>query len=587
MKNFCGALLIGFVVFGLHGQNTPLPNDFRQQNITEYNSSLLNPAYAIDRNNPTSAALWARWQWQTFDADPTSVFFNYTHKLNGESALGGAFFQNNTGVFINTGGALNYAYAIDFSPKVRLGIGLNFFVFQQKLADDRFFQPNPIQRTPENDMVLQMAPGLNLRVDKFNIGFVSENMFDYNLGTNQRNTSPSDRMFFGMASYDIPMEMFNTDGKSYLRPAVYFKSIPGFDTQFGFNSILSNEKFWAQAGYNSFYGISGGAGGRFFKRFSFGALVEFGTSPELSGTDPTFELVTSYRFDSKTKPEAPQEELLAAQEKERLAKEERELLAEQEKELLAVKEKELLAEQEKEALLEKEKELLAEQVKEDSLKEAVKISDQLTEQELKAQERLDKEKARKYKDSVRQSSKNSDVATKVSKRELKRRADSIARANEALAYQEMIALKKQQRQDSIAAVTKAREEAIAQNLKRQQDSIAAVAEAKAEAERLALKNEVVKPKAGERYEEVTKEGNLAPGYYLIANVFGTKRYFDAFMADMKKRGINAGSFYREANKYNYVYLGRYTSIKDARQARESKLDGKYQEKTWIFRVTGE
>lgn len=559
MKNFCGVLLIGFVAFGLYGQTTPLPNDFRQQNITEYNSSLLNPAYAIDRNNPPSAALWARWQWQTYDADPTSIFFNYTHKLNEASAVGGAFFQNNTGIFINTGGVMNYAYAIDFSPKVRLGVGLNFFVFQQKLADDRFFQSNPIQTSPENDIVLQMAPGLNLRVDKLNIGFVSENLFDYNLGTKQRNTSPSERMFFGMASYDIPMEMFNTDGNSYLRPAIYFKSIPGFDTQFGFNSILSNEKFWAQAGYNSFYGVSGGAGGRFFKRFSFGALVEFGTSPELEGTDPTFELVTSYRFGSSAEPQPIEEQLIAEQE-------------EKERELLAEREKELLAEQEE---------------KDELLEKTVSNSNQLTQQELKEQKQLDKQRAKQYKDSVRLSSKNADVAEKVSRRELKRRADSVNRANEALAYQEMIALKKQQRQDSINAVAKAREEAIALNVKRQQDSLAAVAEAKAEAERLALRNEVVKPKAGERYEEVTREGNLEPGYYLIANVFGTKRYFEAFMADMKKRGISAGSFYREANKYNYVYLGRYTSINDARKARESKLDGKYLEKTWIFRVTGE
>lgn len=541
MKKFCGALLIGFVVFGLRGQTTPLPNDFRQQNITEYNSSLLNPAYAIDRNNPPSAALWARWQWQTYDADPTSIFFNYTHKLNDASAVGGAFFQNNTGIFINTGGALNYAYAIDFSPRVRLGVGLNFFVFQQKLADDRFFQPNPIQTAPENDMVLQMAPGLNLRVDKFNIGFVSENMFDYNLGTKERNTGPSDRMFFGMASYEIPMKILNSDGNSYLRPGVYFKSIPGFDTQFGFNSILSNEKFWAQAGYNSFYGISGGAGGRFLKRLSIGALVEFGTSPELEGADPTFELVTSYRFGSSAEPQGPEEQLIAEQE-------------------------------------EKEKAL------EEELKKADAIT---TKRELKAQKRLDKERTKQYRDSLSQVAKNTDVAVKVSKRDLKRKADSINRAKEALAFQEMIALKKQQRQDSINAVAKAQEEAIALNLKREQDSIAAVADAKAEAERLVLKNEVVKPKAGERYEEVTKEGNLAPGYYLIANVFGTKRYFDAFMADMKKRGINAGSFYREVNKYNYVYLGRYMSINDARKARESKLDGKYLEKTWIFRVTGE
>lgn len=541
MKNFCRAFLIGFVVFGVRAQTAPLPNDFRQQNITEYNSSLVNPAYALDRNNAPSAALWARWQWQTYDADPTSIFFNYTHKLNEESAVGGAFFQNNTGIFLNTGAAINYAYAIDFSSNVRLGIGLNFFAFQQKLADERFFQPNPIQRSPENDMVLQLAPGLNLRVDKFNIGFVSENMFDYNLSTNERNTSPTDRMFFGLASYDIPMEILNSDGNSYLRPAVYFKSIPGFDTQYGFNAILSSQKFWAQAGYNSFYGISAGAGGRFLKRFSIGALVEFGTSPELKGVDPTFELVTSYRFGSLEKAQPPEEQLIAEQKE-----------------------------------------------KEKALEEELKMSEELTsKKDKKAKERSDKERAKQYRDSVRQSGKYTDGAVKESKRDLRRKADSINRANQALVFRKMVAQKRQKRQDSINVIEKAREEAIALNVQRQQDSLNQIANTKAEAERLVLKNEVVIPKAGERYEEVTKQGNLEPGYYLIANVFGTKRYFDAFMGDMKKRGISAGSFYRETNKYNYVYLGRYTSIADARKARESKLDGKYQEKTWIFRVTGE
>ncbi len=539
MKIFCGALLIGFVVFGVRSQTAPLPNDFRQQNITEYNSSLLNPAYALDRNNAPSVALWARWQWQTYDGDPTSLFFNYTGKLNEASALGGAFFQNNTGIFINTGGAINYAYALDFSPKVRLGIGLNLFAFQQKLADDRFFIPNPIQTEPTNDFVLQMAPGINLRVDKFNIGFVSENMFDYNFSTSERNTSPSDRIFFGLASYDIPVELLNSEGSSYLRPALYFKSIPGFDTQFGLNTILSTQKFWAQAGYNSFYGISGGVGGRFFKRFSVGALVEFGTSPELKNTDPTFELVTSYRIGSLTQPDQPMEQLLAEKEKEEM------------------------------------------------LKEELKASEKLTKQQKNEQDRADKIKAKMVNDSIAQSIKKVPVlAVKESKRELRRKADSINKAKAELAFAEMIAIKKQRQQDSINTIKKAEEQAIALALQRKQDSLTELANEKAEAAKLAMKNEVVKPKAGERYEEVTEEGSLEPGYYLIANVFGTKRYFDAFMADMKKRGIPAGSFFREANKYNYVYLSRYNSIDEARKARESKFDGKYQEKTWIFRVTG-
>ena len=74
---------------------------------------------------------------------------------------------------------------------------------------------------------------------------------------------------------------------------------------------------------------------------------------------------------------------------------------------------------------------------------------------------------------------------------------------------------------------------------------------------------------------------------LIANVFGTKKYFEAFVSDMTKRGLQPKSFLRSKNKFNYVYLGRYETMGEARKARDSKLNGRYTEPTWIFRVKGE
>ncbi|SNR44329.1 type IX secretion system membrane protein, PorP/SprF family [Maribacter sedimenticola] len=541
MKKFCGALLIGFVVLGLRAQDVVLPTDFRQQNLTEYNGSLLNPAYSLGRNNPSSIAMWARWQWQTYDADPTSLFINYTANINEVSAAGVGFFQHNTGIYLNTGAALNYAYNIQLDEDVFLGVGLNLFAFQQKLADQRFFVPNPIQTTISNDFIIQMAPGINLRVDKFNIGLVSENLFDYNLSTNERNSDPGDRMFFALASYDIPISILNGDDNSVLRPSLYYKTVPGVDNQLGLQALLTTNKYWVQGGYNSFYGISGGVGGRFFKRLSIGALVEVGTSNDLKGQDPSFELVTSYKLGKLQSTEDQlEEELIAAQkEKEELVKDE---LTRAEK--LAVK------------------------------------------REAKKQDRLEKLQAQRIQDSISESTRLAEAEEKISKRDLRKMRDSIAEAKAAQALADARALDQKRKQDSIALDMRQKEEALAALQQQKQDSIAKANAAIAEAEQLAARNEVVQPRAGEKYEEVEKEGSLTPGYYLIANVFGTKKYLDAFMADMGKKGLNPKSFYRSLNKYNYVYLGKYNTIKEARQARDSKLNGRYTEKLWIFRVTG-
>ena len=129
------------------------------------------------------------------------------------------------------------------------------------------------------------------------------------------------------------------------------------------------------------------------------------------------------------------------------------------------------------------------------------------------------------------------------------------------------------RRDSLDAV--ARDQELA--LQRTRDSIA-----KAEEAALALNEEVV-PEKGEKYQEVDEEG-LEPGFYLITNVFGTKKYYEAFMKELADRGLEPKSFYRSANKFNYVYLQRYNSIQEARKARDSKFGGRYKDALWIFRI---
>ena len=115
-------------------------------------------------------------------------------------------------------------------------------------------------------------------------------------------------------------------------------------------------------------------------------------------------------------------------------------------------------------------------------------------------------------------------------------------------------------------------------LQRRQDSIR-----EAEQAAVALSEKVV-PQKGEKYQEVTGEEGLEPGFYLIANVFGTKRYYDMFMQQLAENGLEPKSFYRAANKWNYVYLERYNSIGEARKAWDSQFGGRYKEDLWIFRV---
>ena len=501
-------LIIGYLVLGsmlLCAQEPPLPPDFRQHNLTESNSSLISPVFTLDRNNPQSLAIWSRWQWQQIDGDPTTIFVNYTRKINPNSSLGAGFIQHNTGIFLQTGAALNYAYSFAINPDFQIALGVNIFGYQQELADSRFLQsPNiglPFLDEGAN-FIMQVAPGIRISYKNFSLGFVGENMFDYNFNTNESATLSRDKIYMALASYQIPVYGSGFLEDAQVRPTVYLKTLPNLDTQYGITTLFSTSKLWAQVGYNNFYGISGGIGGRFFKNFSVGALIETGTSTDLESKDPSFEIITAYHFGKPALEEKVDD----------IELEEEVSPAEPEEVSPAIPEEVVVEEPEEKSKEIKEKKPSRKERKALELAREQKIKDSLAAVEVKrVQERMALQKAERIKDSL-----------------------NTVKLKEAEAAKKLEALEK--------------------------------------------------PREGERYEELIVKGDIRPGYYLIANVYRTKTYFQKFMKALKDGGLEPKSFYIKEKNFNYVYLERYNTLTEARKARDSKFFGRYSDTTWIFRI---
>jgi type IX secretion system PorP/SprF family membrane protein len=576
-------LFMVLTVLSVKSQEPELPYDFRQHNLTEFNSSLLSPVFSLDRNNPQSVALWTRWQWQTLDSSPTTLFLNYSRKLNEESAIGGGFLQHNTGVFVNTGGVLNYAYNFVLNSKTQITLGINAIGYQRKLAEEFIMDPGLPIFEEKSNFILQIAPAVKLQLNAFSFGIAMENLLDRNLTTNEGNASATGLIYMGLASYDFPVNIFGDSSTSYIRPTLYYKRLPDFDNQIGLNTFFSTPKFWAQLGYNNFYGISTGIGGHFFKKLSLGALVEFGTSADIKGEDPSFEIVTAFSFGQQV---FEVEELEDLETEQQQINEELAVLEAQRKQdsLAAVKAAEILALEQLQnqkskdsiAIVSEQIELAkAQELAETKRKDSIALVNQQIEL-AKAQELAET----KRKDSISLVNQQIELAKAQELAETKRK-DSIRMAKEAIAIAAIKAGQEKSRIDSLNAVKQAEALAEARKLreKNMQDSINALEKEKAI-------EEVVVLKKGEVYEEVASEEGLEPGYYLIANVFGTKKYFEAFVKKLSDEGLQPKSFYRAKNKYNYVYLKRYDSMQEARNARDSKYGGRYDGKTWIYRVVG-
>jgi hypothetical protein len=183
----------------------------------------------------------------------------------------------------------------------------------------------------------------------------------------------------------------------------------------------------------------------------------------------------------------------------------------------------------------------------------------------KIEEEQEGEKETELRKAEREKDKEREALAKDEKREEVRKRDSLDKAKRA----ETLKAEQQRKIDSVA-----------------QARAATIRAAKKAEESEAQKEADAQPETGEKYEEVTTEAGMLPGYYLIANVFGTQKYFDEFMADLGKKGMQPKSFRRSTNGYNYVYLQRYKTIQQAREARDNQYGGRYTGKTWIFRVVG-
>ncbi len=503
MKRLISVFIFCLAFSPITAQDITLPEDLRQHNLTQFNTNLLNPTFSLNGNYAHAIALWNRWQWQTIDGDPTSIFLNYTGKLSGESAIAAGFLQHNTGTFLNTGGVLNYSHSVISNSKFKLIFGVNLLGFQQELADDRFIgngEPDIPELEETGEFLLRASPGVAIQISDFNIALVLEN--GINLISSENDGTDSGKNFIGQISNDFPISFFSSKGNAFVRPSIYVKTFENteIDTQFGLNTLLSTPVFWLQGGYNSFYGPSAGVGVTVAKRVSLGGLFEFSTGSDLSEESSTFELLLSYHF-GKT----------------------------------------------------------------DTRKKVVGFEKEEPEEAIKVEEAPEEEEAKKRKETrkerLEREQREKDSLRNV---EIERRNAAVRDSINRIAEQKRV-------QDSINKAIKAKEAALLAEKKRQ-DSIAA------------LQNQEVEARPGEKYQEVTTADGLEPGFYLIANVFGTQRYYENFMKTLRDIGLEPKSFYRKLNNYNYVYLKRYNTIDEARQARDSKFDGKYPDKTWIFRV---
>ncbi|MDA8686045.1 type IX secretion system membrane protein PorP/SprF [Robiginitalea sp.] len=290
-------ILAAFIMFGIssYAQNETFPYDLRQHNLLVVSPHLFNPVYSLDQERQHDLGYWSRWQWQMIDNTPTTLMTNYSLRM-GNLATGIGYFDNTTSVFKQRGLSLNLAYQIPLDDRMSVRVGTNVFGYIQDREYRLLFRGSP-SLGYQRDLIVRFAPAVQFKYDKFGFTVGFENLPDFSLqriGT-EVGWGSKTYQFIGDYSFDIG----SANGQEQtLRPILYVKRVQGFDTQVGVNTLFTSGRYWAQAGVNSYYGPSLGAGMQILDGLSLGGLIEKGQSQinQVRTRNFSLELYAKYSF---------------------------------------------------------------------------------------------------------------------------------------------------------------------------------------------------------------------------------------------------------------------------------------------------
>ncbi len=512
--------------------------DVPAQNLLKFNRFLINPTFSTVREDKSYINLLHRNQSVEFDDNNQTYFLSYSGRISDRTGLGLSLYTQREGLVSNYGVLANYAYGIKLSDKSNFTFGANLSYYNSGFDESRAnpLEPDPFLNGFTDSSLLSFQPGFNISYGQFDFGLFAENLFDYNLKTNESITEFGDKTFSGHLQYTHQFE--KTSGlfeSGRLMPLARVRKVGEDEIVLGGNLILDLPKIgWVQGGYDSFYGASAGIGFNLNQRLSIGYTMEKGLSSNFDNFGLTHEISFAYSFTP------------------------------------TLTEDRVMLEEEQDALVEKEEE---DPLEEDALagskdEEIEELKRKLAENDAILAElmfRQDSLEAHRKDDLERRF----DMVMRMVRQETRgERPDLEERAKKLFLEDEPAVTRAEQlRQQAEERQAAAKEVPVAERDRTQ------IVETTTPAAKSPVKSRKFKGLEG-----------VDDGYYVIANVYKGTHYLERFVEELKAKGLEADYIDNRQNGLKYVYLQRYDSYEEALNAYNSNLDGQYDGDLWIMDV---
>lgn len=270
------------------------------RNSLKFNRFITNPTFSFVREQGAFLTLYNKRQWVSFENAPQTYLVSYSGRFRENEGVALGVFQQNQGVLTTFGAVANFAHNIVLQTDSNLTFGVNLGFYKSGLNLSKVVTnyPDPILETIPSTASFVLNPGINYGTTFLDFGVSLTNFLVYNLNTAQLANNDSEKSISGHLMHTGYLEVSGFFDKSKFSAMIKSDFRKDKTILSGLAMLTIPNGVWAQLGYNTLYGISGGLGVNISQSIALEYNYERGLS-NFSNFGASHEIGFAYKFSSK------------------------------------------------------------------------------------------------------------------------------------------------------------------------------------------------------------------------------------------------------------------------------------------------
>jgi type IX secretion system PorP/SprF family membrane protein len=232
------------------------------RNSLTFNQFLINPTFSFVRQQNRFISFTNKREWVQFENAPETNIFSYSGRFAENIGAGLSLFQQNYGVFTTFGGVANFAYNARLDTDSNLTFGLNIGAYSSGLNSGSVITnfPDPSLNNIPSNFLLTINPGINYGLAFIDIGVAINNLAVYNFNTSELLQDNPEQSLQAHIMYTGYLDGYGFFSDSRFKGLVRSEFKQDQTIISGLAMLMVPKGIWAQAGYNTMFGFSGGLG---------------------------------------------------------------------------------------------------------------------------------------------------------------------------------------------------------------------------------------------------------------------------------------------------------------------------------------